>query len=75
MVMANKTDGKGGIVLYVGKMDHLVPVHSEEYTASSHFKYAGKLIAHSFLHASFGLTGLSRDITEYPVTEDVNSSL
>lgn len=75
MVMANMADGKGGIVLFEGQMDHLVPVHSEEYTASNYFKYAGKLIAHSVLHAGFGLTGLSRAITEYLVTEDVNSCL
>lgn len=75
MVMANMTDGKGGIVLFEGEMDHLVPVHSEEYIASDYFKYAGKLIAHSVLHAGFGLTGLSRAITEYLVTEDVNSCL
>lgn len=75
MVMANMADGKGGIVLFEGQMDHLVPVHSEEYTASNYFKYAGKLIAHSVLHAGFGLTGLSRAITEYLVTGDVNSCL
>ena len=34
------TDGKGGIVLFEGKMDPLVPVHSEEYIASDYFKYA-----------------------------------
>ena len=75
MVMANMTDGKGVIVLFEGQIDHLVPVHSEEYTASNYFKYAGKLIAHSVLHAGFGLTGLSRAITEYLLTEDVNSCL
>ena len=36
MVMANMTDGKGGIVLFEGEMDHLVPVHSEEYLASDY---------------------------------------
>ena len=30
---------------------------------------------HSVLHAGLGLTGLSRAITEYLVTEDVNSCL
>ena len=59
MLMANMTDGKGGIVLFTGQMDHLVPVHREEYTALNYFKYAGKLIAHLVLHAGFGLTGSS----------------
>lgn len=31
MVMANMTGGKGGTVLFKGEMDHLIPVHSEEY--------------------------------------------
>lgn len=75
MVMANMRDGKGGIVLFEGNTDHLVPVHSEEYIASNYFKYAGKLIAHSVLHAGFGLRGLSRAISEYLVTEDLNSCL
>ncbi len=75
MVMANMRDGKGGIVLFEGNTDHLVPVHSEEYIASNYFKYAGQLIAHSVLHAGFGLTGLSRAISEYLVTEDINSCL
>lgn len=47
----------------------------EEYIASDYFKYAGKLIAHSVLHAGFGLTGLSRAITEYLVTDDAHSCL
>jgi len=47
----------------------------EEYIASDYFKYAGKLIAYSVLHAGFGLRGLSRAITEYLVTEDVHSCL
>lgn len=47
----------------------------EEYIASDYFKYAWKLIAHSVLHAGFGLTGLSRAITEYLVTEDAHSCL
>ena len=47
----------------------------EECIASDYFKYARKLIAHSVLHAGCGLTGLSRAITEYLVTEDAHSCL
>ena len=43
---------------------------TEEYIASDYFKYAGKLIAHSVLHAGFGLTGLSRAITELNLSGD-----
>ena len=50
MIMGSMRDGDGGIVLFEGILDHLVPVHSQEYVASQYFKYAGQLIAHSVIH-------------------------
>ena len=75
MVMASMRDGQGGLVLFEGPMNHLVPVHNEEYIASQYFKYAGQLIAHSVIHAGFGLVGLSRAIAKYLVSEDLDNCL
>lgn len=75
MVMASIQDGKGGVQLFEGKRDHLIPVHNEEYIASHYFEYVGKLIAHSVIHAGFGFVGLSRAITMYLISEDVDSCL
>ena len=35
-------------------------IHSAKYVAFKYFDYAGKLIAHSVVHAGFGLVGLSK---------------
>lgn len=76
MIMATLRDGEArGIQLFEGAVDHLIPIHSEEYIASKYFEYAGKLIAHSVLHSGFGLVGLSRAIVQYLVTGDVDSCL
>ena len=57
--MATIQDGKGRVQQFEGKTDHLIPVHNEEFIASHYFEYVGKLIAHSVIHAGFGLVGLS----------------
>ncbi len=75
MVMASLRDGKGGISLFEGKIDHLIPIHSQEYVASKYFVYAGRLIAHSVIHAGFGLVGLSKAITEYLIEDDMQTCL
>ena len=69
MMISSMRDGKGGIILFEGQIDHLIPVHNEQYLASRYHKYAGQLIAYCFIHAGFGITGLSRAITEYLKTE------
>ena len=68
--MATIQDGKGGVQLFEGKIDHLIPVHNEEFIASHYFEYVGKLIAHSVIHA-----GLSRAIAMYLILEDIDSCL
>ena len=75
IVMATIHDGKGGVQLFEGKIDHLIPVHNEEFIASHYFEYVGKLIAHSVIHAGFGLVGLSRVIAMYLILEDIDSCL
>ena len=62
--MASLRDGKRGILLFEGEIGHLIHVHSQEYVPSKYFVYAGKFIAHSVVHADFGLVGLSRAIVE-----------
>ncbi len=73
IILTTIREGINGFQLFEGAADHLIPVHSEEYTASTYFEYAGKLIAHSVLHAGFGFVGLSRAIVEYLVTDDTES--
>ena len=46
-------DGKSGIALPRS-------IHSAKYVASKYFDYAGKLIAHSVVHAGFALVRLSK---------------
>ena len=75
MIMASLRDGKSGILLFEGKIDHLIPVHSQEYVASKYFVYAGKLIAHSVIHAGFGLVGLSRAIVQFLIEDDMQKCL
>ena len=75
MIMATMRDGKGGIILFEGQVDHLIPVHNEQYLASQYFKYAGQLIAYSFIHGGFGMTGLSRAIAEYLKSDDIDKCL
>ena len=73
IVMATIQDGKGGVQLFEGKTDSLIPVHNEEFIASHFFEYVGKLIAHSVIHTGFGLVGLSRAIAMYLILEDINN--
>lgn len=75
IVMATIQDGKGGVQLFEGKTDHLVPVHNEEFIASHYFEYVGKLIAHSVIHPGFELVGLSRAIAMYLISKDIDSCL
>ena len=48
-----------------------VPVISEEYYQSGYFRFVGQLIAMLVLHSGNGIVGLSRALTRYMVTEDV----
>ena len=60
---------------FEGQIDHLIPVHNEQYLAFQYYKYAGQLIAYGFIHAAFGITGLSQAITEYLKTAEMNECL
>ena len=73
-MMSSMRGGEGGIVLFEGQIDHLIPVHNEQYLASQYYEYAGQLIAYCFVHAygGFGITGLSRVIAEYLKSAEVN---
>ena len=66
MIMASLRDGKSGILLFEGEIDHLIPVHSQEYVASKYFVYAGKLIAHSVIHAGFWFGGVVKSYCTIP---------
>ena len=57
--------------MFQGGRDHLMPVISEEYYQSGYFRFVGQLIAMSVLHSGIGIVGLSRALTTYMVTEDV----
>ena len=65
----------GGIILFEGQIDHLIPVHNEPHLASQYYKYAGQLIAYCFIHSGFGITVLSQAITEYLKTPEMNECL
>ncbi|CAH3135022.1 unnamed protein product [Porites lobata] len=71
LVMNALTSGTGGYIMFEGGSDHLVPVISEEYYQSGYFRFVGQLIAMSVLNSGIGIVGLSRALTTYMVTEDV----
>lgn len=75
IVMSALKNGGGGIVLFEGEEDHLLPVHCADYIASEYFIYVGKMIAHSVLHSGKGFVGLSRAISEFIVTNDLERSM
>ncbi|CAB4024491.1 E3 ubiquitin- ligase UPL2-like [Paramuricea clavata] len=50
-------------------------VHCADYIASEYFIYVGKMIAHSVLHSGKGFVGLSRAISEFIVTNDLERSM
>ena len=75
IVMSGLKEGSGGLVLFEGEDDHLLPVHCAEYVASEYFVYVGKMIAHSILHSGKGLVGLSRAMLEFLVTNDIERSM
>ena len=72
IVMSSLKYGSGNYILFEGSDDHLLPVISEEYHQSSFFIYAGELIAMSVLHAGFGFTGMSRALSVYLSTDDMD---
>ena len=65
------TSGTGGYIMFEGGSDHLMPVISEEYYQSGYFRFIGQLIGMSVLYSGIGIVGLSRALTTYMVTEDV----
>ena len=71
LVMVALTSDTGGYLMFEGQRDHLVPVISEEFHQSGCFKYVGQLIGMSVLHSGVGMIGLSRGLTIFMVTEDV----
>ena len=71
LVMNALTSGTGGHIMFEGGSDHLVPVISEECYQSGYFRFVGQLIAMSVLHSGIGIVGLSRALTTYILTEDV----
>ncbi|XP_044167225.1 E3 ubiquitin-protein ligase UPL2-like isoform X1 [Acropora millepora] len=65
------SDGSGGYILFEGGQDHLVPIISEEFHQSSYFRYVGELIAMSVLHSGLGMVGVSRAVTNFMITDDM----
>lgn len=65
------SDGSGGYILFEGGQDHLVPIISEEFHQSSYFRYVGELIAMSVLHSGLGMVGVSRAVTNFIITDDM----
>ena len=43
--MSRMRDGVGGIIHFEGQINHLIPVHNEQYLASEYYKCGGHLIA------------------------------
>ena len=68
--MSRMRDGEGGIIHFEGQINHLIPVHNEQYLASEYYKCEGQLIA-----CWFCVTGLSQSITEYLESSQVNECL
>lgn len=50
MIMASMRDGKGGIALFEGKIDHLVPIHSQEYVGCLKVFHICRKVDHPFSH-------------------------
>ena len=71
LVMNASTSGNGGYIMFEGGSDHLVPVFSGEYYQSGYFRFVRQLIVVSLLRTGIGIVGLSRALTKYMVTEDV----
>ena len=74
LLMNALTSGTGGYVMFEGAEDHLLPVISEEFHQSGYFRYVGQLIAMSVLHGGLGMVGLSRALTVFMVTDDVEAA-
>lgn len=75
MIVQGLRDGSKGYVLFEGQPDHLLPIHCEEHIQSNLFVYTGQIIAFAFLHGNIGFLGLSRAITHYLVTGNINCAI
>jgi hypothetical protein len=64
--------GSGSYIPFEGSDDHLLPVISKEYHQGGFFNYAGQLIAMSVLHAGFGFSGMSRALSVFLSTNDMD---
>ena len=65
------SDGSGGYILFEGGQDDLVPIISEEFHQSSYFRYVGELIAMPVLHGGLGIVGVSRAVTNFMITDNM----
>ncbi|KXJ09123.1 G2/M phase-specific E3 ubiquitin-protein ligase [Exaiptasia diaphana] len=72
IVMVALTSGTGGYELFEGSSDHILPVVNEEFYQSGFYKYTGQLIGMSVIHGGIGIVGLSRALSSFLVTDDMN---
>lgn len=75
LMMKSLRAGDRRICLFEGEEGHLLPIHSTDALESSLFYYAGRMIAHSFLHSGFPFVGMSEAVTTYIVSSSIDESL
>ena len=75
LIMRTSMLGDMRICLFEGKRDHLLPLHSTEAVKSNLFFYAGRTIAHSFLHQGFPFVGMAETAVTYIVTGSVEEGI
>ncbi|KAL9977187.1 hypothetical protein ACROYT_G014565 [Oculina patagonica] len=75
LLMTGMANGTGGLILFEGAPDHLLPIHKEEYLQSGYFVYVGKTIALSVVHGGVGFLGMSRALVQYLITGEMMAAL
>lgn len=75
LTMQTLISGDMRISLFEGRRGHLLPLHSTEAVESNLFFYAGRMIAHSFLHEGFPFVGMAEAAVTYIVTGSVEEGI
>ena len=58
----------GGITLFKGQPDHLVPSHNYDFVSGGMLVLAGKMTLHSLLNKCNGVPGISRPVASYLIS-------
>ncbi|XP_028407185.1 uncharacterized protein LOC114529572 [Dendronephthya gigantea] len=75
LTMQTLMSGDLRISMFEGKPDHLLPLHSTEAVESNLFFYAGRMIAHSFLHQGFPFVGMAMPVVTYIITGSIEEGI